>query len=70
MKSTKRKDVKARLRCIKELLKTRRRDEAYRATINDQNKKRDSDYESLLEKNRRYLGKINSMEKSEFNMKC
>lgn len=35
LKSTKRKDIKARLRCIKELLKTRRRDESYRATIND-----------------------------------
>lgn len=33
-------------------------------------KKKDAEYEVLLEKNRRYLGKINSMEKSEFNMKC
>ena len=70
LRSTKRKDVKARLRCIKELLKTKRKEEAYRAQVNDQMKKRDLDNEALLEKARRFRDKIASLEKSEYNMKC
>ena len=69
LRSTKRKDVKMRVRVLQALVKQRKKDLEFRNSFQDKFSKQDVDFDALKDKVRGLESKIHLVEKEKQNLK-